>query len=428
MAFSTDLSGCAAYKRSSVAKIFAVSINIDKIKQLASAYLDEVRSIRRHLHAHPELSFEEFKTSQFIASKLREFGIPFREGVVKTGIIAHIEGKDPASATIALRADMDALPIEEKNNTEYCSANKGVMHACGHDVHTASLLGAAKILVQLRNEFSGTVKLIFQPGEEKLPGGASLMIKEGALKDPVPAGIIAQHVFPSLETGKVGFRSGMYMASTDELYLTVKGKGGHAAMPSDYNNPIFIASEILLELNRQFMNENSILYEEHIRDTPTVLAFGRFVANGATNVIPSEVKIEGTFRTMNEEWRKQAHVLMRNIAEKKAEELGGTCEFTIENGYPFLVNDEALTSLSRQAAEDYLGKENVVTLDRRMTAEDFSFYSHHVPACFYRLGTGNKAKGITSGVHTATFDIDERALETGMGLMAWIALRKLQGK
>ncbi len=389
-----------------------------KIQSLSKHYLSETISIRRHLHAHPELSFEEFKTSDFIASKLKEYGIPFKQGMVKTGIVALIEGKNPSKKIIALRADLDALPIFESTTCDYKSTNVGVMHACGHDVHSASLLGAAKILNELKDEFEGTIKLIFQPGEEKLPGGASLMIKEGVLKDPTPQRIFAQHVFPSMEVGKVGFRKGMYMASTDEIYVTVKGKGGHAAMPADYNSPLLIASQILLELNNAFM-----LSEQQ---APTVLAFGKITGNGATNVIPDEVKLEGTFRTMNESWRAEAHVKMRAMAEDIAKKMGGVCDFVIENGYPFLVNDEQVTGNAWKAAEDYLGKENVEELPLRMTAEDFSFYSQQVPACFYRLGSGNKAKGIISGVHTSSFDIDEQALEIGVGLMAWLALNELK--
>ena len=388
-----------------------------KIQSLSKQHRSEIISIRRHLHAHPELSFEEFKTSDFIASKLKEYGIPFKQGIVKTGIVAMIEGKNPSKKIVALRADMDALPIHETNTCEYKSTNEGVMHACGHDVHSASLLGVAKILNELKNEFEGTIKLIFQPGEEKLPGGASLMIKEGVLENPKPQSIFGQHVFPSMEVGKVGFRNGMYMASTDEIYVTVKGKGGHAAMPADYNNPLLIASQIMLELNATFMKQE--------QKTPTVLAFGKIVGNGATNVIPEEVKIEGTFRTMNEEWRKEAHAKMKILAEEVAKKMGGLCDFNIENGYPFLVNDEKVTTAARKAAENYLGKENVEELPLRMTAEDFAFYSQQVPACFYRLGTGNESKGITSGVHTATFDIDEQALEIGVGLMAWLAVNEL---
>jgi amidohydrolase len=394
---------------------------IDHIKGLSQEYLEEVIQIRRHLHQNPELSFEEFETAAYISRKLSEYQVKHQHGIVKTGIVALIEGQNPEKGTIALRADLDALPITETNEVPYKSKKEGLMHACGHDVHAACLLGAAKILQELNNEFEGTVKLIFQPGEEKLPGGASLMIKEGVLENPKPDAIVGQHVFPSMEAGKVGFRSGMYMASTDELYVTVKGKGGHAAMPGHYNNPIFIASKILLTLQELFMDP----LKKSIPDIPTVLAFGKFTARGATNVIPDEVKIEGTFRTMDEKWRAEAHKLMVSTAEKVAAEMGGNCEFTVMHGYPFLKNHPATTELAREAAEKYLGEENVEELEMRMTAEDFAFYSQHVPACFYRLGTANKERGITSGVHTSTFDIDEKALETGMGLMAWIAVNSL---
>ncbi|MBI3500315.1 MAG: amidohydrolase [Bacteroidetes bacterium] len=396
----------------------------EKIKSLSEKYLDEIISIRRHLHANPELSFEEYNTSKFISGKLKEWKIPFKSGIVKTGIVALIEGRKLSSPageglgvrSIALRADMDALPIEEKNNMEYKSKNAGVMHACGHDVHTSSLLGAVKILNELKSEFSGTIKIIFQPGEEKAPGGASLMIKEGVLENPKPSAIFAQHVFPSLETGKVGFRSGKYMASTDEIYLTVKGKGGHAAMKGTYVNPLLITSEILLEL------------EKKISDCkiPTALAFGRMHANGATNVIPDEVKVDGTFRTMDEAWRKEAQEIIKSICVSIARKSGGDCLINILNGYPALVNDEQTTSRAKKSAEEFLGKENVIELDLRMTGEDFSFYAQKIPACFYRLGTGNISRGITSGVHTPTFDIDESALKTGMGLMAWIAVNELK--
>lgn len=400
----------------------------EKIKSLAKSSLPEVIAIRRHLHANPELSFEEINTSNYIASKLKEYNIPFKQGIVKTGIVALIEGKNPSKKIVALRGDMDALPILEKNTCDYKSKNEGVMHACGHDVHSASLLGVAKILNELKGEFEGTIKLIFQPGEEKLPGGASLMIKEGVLENPKPSSIFAQHVFPSMEVGKVGFRTGMYMASTDEIYVTLKGKGGHAAMPNEYNNPLLIASEILIELNKAFMIQvpSFSTLEGYKERPPRVLAFGKIVGNGATNVIPEEVKLEGTFRTMDEVWRKEAHIKMKSIAEEVAKKMGGECDFKIENGYPFLVNDETTTKKAKTAAEEYLGKENVEELPLRMTAEDFAFFSQQIPACFYRLGTGNKSKGITSGVHTATFDIDEQALEIGVGLMAWLAVNELK--
>ncbi len=391
---------------------------LEKIKTLSKQYFSEIQTIRRHMHAHPELSFQEFNTSAFIAQKLKEFQISFKTGFVKTGIVGIIEGKNPTKKVIALRADMDALPIQEQNKVDYCSVNAGVMHACGHDVHTSCLLGAAKILHSLKNEFEGTIKLIFQPGEEKLPGGASLMIAEGVLENPKPSGIIGLHVFPSMETGKVGFRSGMYMASTDELYVTVIGKGGHGALPHLTVDPVLIASHIIVAL-QQIVSRNC----QPI--IPSVLSFGKVIANGATNVIPDEVKLEGTFRTLDENWRIEAHQKMISLAKGIAESMGATCIFEIKRGYPVLYNDGILTQHAENAAKQYLGEENVEQLDLRMTAEDFAYYTQHLPGCFYRLGTGNKKKGITSNVHTATFNVDEHALEIGMGLMAWIALQEL---
>lgn len=388
----------------------------DKIKALSQQYLNKIIEIRRHIHSNPELSFNEYNTADYITTVLKELNLPVAR-MAKTGLVVNLQGKN-AGKVIALRADIDALPIEEKNDIPYKSTKAGIMHACGHDAHTASLLGTAMILNELKNEWSGTIKLIFQPGEERIPGGASIMIKEGVLENPSPASIIGQHVFPPLEAGKVGFCSGTYMASCDEIYLTVKGKGGHAAVPASYVNPILITSAILLELNEKFMKHPK-------NDIPTVLAFGKVQANGATNVIPQEVLVDGTFRTMNEEWRNEAHEIIRNTIIAKAKEMGGDCEVRIDKGYPVLVNNDTVTGNARAAAETYLGKENVVTLEKRMTSEDFAFYSLVKPACFYRLGTGNVARGITSGVHTPTFDIDEKALETGMGLMAWLAINEL---
>ena len=393
-------------------------VNPIEIKKLSAEYRADITTIRRHLHAHPELSFVEFKTSEYIQSILTQWGIPFTAGIVKTGIVAHIEGKNPTSKTIALRADIDALPIVEENDIPYKSVNVGVMHACGHDVHTSSMLGAVKIIHQLRHNFEGTVRFIFQPGEERIPGGAKLMIAEGVLENPKPQSIIGQHVLPQLEAGKVGFRPGMFMASADELYVTVKGKGGHGAIPHSTIDPVLITAHILVALQQIASRKANPI-------TPTVLTFGKVIANGSTNIIPDEVKLEGTFRTMDEEWRNKAHELMKTMAETMAISMGGTCEFEIRRGYPFLVNDEELTARALAFAKEYLGNENVVELESRMTAEDFAYYSQHMPACFYRLGTGNAAKGITSGIHTPTFNIDEDALETGMGLMAYLALKEL---
>lgn len=390
----------------------------DRIKSLAAQYHDDVVTYRRELHANPELAFEEVKTADFIAGKLQSFDIPFKRGIAKTGIVALIEGKNPGKKTIALRADMDALPIRETNDVPYKSKVAGLMHACGHDVHTSSLLGTARILAVLKGEFEGTVKLIFQPSEEKLPGGASVMIEEGVLEKPKPTSIFAQHVFPNLEAGQVGFRPGMYMASADEIRMTVRGKGGHAATPHENVDPVLIASHIIVAL-QQIVSRNA---EPTIQ---SVLSFGRVIAEGATNVIPNEVYIEGTFRTMNEPWRADAHSKITKMAQEIASSMSGSCEIEIKKGYPCLYNDEELTQRAKNWAIDFLGEENVKDLNIRMTAEDFAYFSQLIPACFYRLGTGNKERGIISPVHTSTFDIDEAALETGMGLMSYLAIREL---
>jgi amidohydrolase len=391
----------------------------EMIRSLTRQFHPDVVVFRRHLHQNPELSFEETQTARYIADRLAEWGIECQEGVAGTGVVALIRGKNPRKRTIALRADMDALPILEANDVPYKSANTGVMHACGHDVHTASLLGAARILHELRSRFTGTVKCIFQPGEEKLPGGASLMIRAGVLESPRPAAIFGQHVYPSLDAGMVGFRPGIYMASADEIFVTVKGHGGHGAMPHDCIDPIVISAQIIVALQQ-------IVSRYADPAVPTVLTFGKInSAGGATNIIPNEVRLEGTFRTMHEKWRAEAHHRMKKIAETTAKSMGAACVFNIVKGYPVLHNHEALTARAKNQAIEFLGKDKVVDLPLRMTAEDFAYYSQIMPACFYRLGTGNTERGITAPVHTDRFDIDESALETGMGLMTWLALSEL---
>lgn len=397
---------------------------ITKIKALAAQHADEIISIRRHIHQHPELSFEEINTSAFVCSVLDKYETPYTKGIVKTGIVALIEGKNPMKQTILLRADLDALPIEEKNDVTYKSQNAGVMHACGHDAHTASVLGTAIILSQLTSEFEGTVKVMFQPGEEVLPGGASLMIKEGVLRNPTVDKAFGQHVFPSMEVGKVGFRKGMYMASTDELHITITGKGGHAAMAGEYNNPIVVAAHIITAIEKEFpfaIDAEGVARNTH-NNIPTVIAFGKVEAKGATNVIPESVYLAGTFRTMDEAWRVTVKEKITRIIESICETYHATASINIEKGYPFLTNDEVVTEQAKQSAILYLGKENVEDLPLRMTAEDFAYITQEVPSCFYRVGTANKAQGITSGVHTATFNIDEKALELASGLMAWMVV------
>ncbi|SNT19535.1 amidohydrolase [Ekhidna lutea] len=390
---------------------------IQKIKSLSDAYFEEILEIRRHIHSNPELSFQEHNTASFIEEKLKSFGLKDAHRIAETGVTFCLEGKKPGK-TIALRADIDALPITEANDVPYKSKNEGVMHACGHDVHTSNLLGVAKILSQLTDKFEGTIKFIFQPAEEKSPGGASILIKEGILENPTPETILGQHVMPLIPEGKVGFRSGKYMASADEVYLTVKGKGGHAAMPETFVDPIAIASQIIVSLQQ-------IVSRIANPKIPSVLSFGKIAGGNVNNVIPDEVKIDGTFRTFDEDWRKVALQKIKDISTSIASSMGGSCEVHIASGYPFLVNDEAYTKRNVEAAKAYMGEENVVELDLWMAAEDFAFYTHQVPGCFYRLGTRNEAKGITSGVHTPTFNIDENALKTGMGLMAYLAINEL---
>ena len=393
-------------------------ISPETIKQYTEKYFDEIRNMRRTIHQHPELAFEEIKTSQLVAEKLTAYGIPFRNGIAKTGIAGIIEGKNPGKKVVALRADMDALPIEEMNDVSYKSQHAGVMHACGHDVHTACLTGAAKILHALRNDFEGTVKIIFQPSEEKSPGGASIMIQEGVLKNPDVDTIFGQHVFTPLPAGKAGFCFGAMMAASDEIYLRIKGKGGHAAYPHDVKDPVMMMAQLLVTLQQ-------VVSRMHSPFEPIVLSFGKIQANGATNVIPDEVIVEGTLRTMHEEIRMQAHAEIEKISRSVAESLGGKAELEIVKGYPVLYNDKELTAKAFERAAAFLGKENVSELTPRMGAEDFAFYSQQIPACFYRLGTGNPEKGITANIHTPLFNIDEEAIKTGMGLLVCQALGEL---
>ena len=390
---------------------------INEIKELSEKIFDEVIANRRHLHTHPELSFCEKNTSAFVKSKLDAMNISW-EAKADTGIVAIVKGKQPSDKVIALRADMDALPITEANDLSYTSQNKGVMHACGHDAHTASLLGAAYILQSLKDKFAGTIKLIFQPGEEILPGGASLMIKEGVLENPAPLAVIGQHVMPSIDTGKIAIRRGKFLASMDELLITVHGKGGHGAMPHQNVDPVAITAYIIVALQQIVSRfSNPVL--------PCVLSFGKLTANGAINIIPNKVEIEGTFRAMDESWREDAHKKMKDIAESIAKSMGGSCEFVIRRGYPALFNNEPLTDEVRSIAEVYLGKQNVLDVDMMMIAEDFAYYSQLASSCFYLLGTGNREKGITSSLHTPTFNIDEDALKISTGLMAYIAVKQL---
>ncbi len=391
---------------------------INNIREKAEQYFPEIQAIRHHIHSHPELSFQEHQTAAFVIRKLEEYGIPYQSGIAGTGIVGLIEGKNPGKRCVALRSELDALPILEANDVPYRSQHDGVMHACGHDAHTSCLLGAARILNELKDQWEGTVKLIFQPGEEKHPGGASLMIAAGVLESPRPDAIIALHVYPNMPGGTVGFRSGQYMASTDEIYIAIEGKGGHAALPHTTVDPVAIAAQVIINLQQIVSRKaNPII--------PTVLSFGRISGGHVNNVIPDRVEVDGTFRTMDEQWRRQAHQWIHEIVHHTCAAYGAKGTIDIPKGYPSLFNDPALTGQAEGWARIFLGEDHVKQLDLRMTADDFAFYSQQIPGCFFRLGTNRNNEGFTASVHNAHFDIDESALKTGVGLMAWLAVQAL---
>ena len=387
---------------------------IERIKALVREISGEIIDIRRQIHKNPELSFEEYETAKVIRDFLMSWEIE-HETIAETGVVALIKGRNPEKKTIALRADIDALPIQESNNVSYCSLNAGVMHACGHDAHAAMLLGAAKVLNQLRDEFEGTIKLIFQPGEEKLPGGASIMIENGVLEDVDV--IIAQHVYPDLPCGEVGFHAGEFMASCDEINITISGKGGHAAKINERSNTTVAAAKILCAIS-----ELSSEFNKEERKNPIIIAFGSFIADGTYNVIPDKVSLKGTMRTFDENDRKMVKDKIKQICDEVAASFGVQAELFIEEGYPVLINDVNLTESLMSGAKAFMGEEKVKAIPQLMTAEDFAWYSHKTKACMFRIGTSNVEKGIVSKQHTPTFDIDEDALEIGVGLMAWLAV------
>jgi len=384
----------------------------EKIRELALRYREENIATRHHLHAHPELSYQERETSKYVCGRLEELGIPYSI-MADTGVVGIIEGKNPTSRVVALRADMDALPIQEENEVDYKSQVAGVMHACGHDVHSTCLLGAAKILQELKDEWEGTVKLIFQPGEERNPGGASYMIRDGVLKDPAPTAIFALHVNPQLEIGKVSFRAGKVMASADELYFTIRSHGGHAASPHVTADTLLVASHLVVAL-QQIISRNNNPF------SPSVLSVTSIQGGHTTNVIPSEVKMMGTFRAMDEGWRREAHRRIRELSENLVKGMGAELQLHIDVGYPSVYNNESLHEKAWVKAQNFMGADKVEETELRMGAEDFGYYSQEIPGCFFRLGTRNEAKGITAGVHTPGFNIDEDAIQIGVGMMAWL--------
>jgi hippurate hydrolase len=393
---------------------------IEAIRELTAAQFGEWQRIRRHIHAHPELSFEEHDTAAFISAQLTAWGIPHQTGIAGTGISGVLEGKSTAGKCIAIRAELDALPILEANQSPYTSRNEGVMHACGHDVHATCLLGVLRILQELKAEWVGQIKFIFQPGEEKHPGGGSLMIAAGILENPKVDAVLGLHVYPTLPAGFVGFRSGQYMAATDEIHIEIKGKGGHAALPHLTIDPITISAQVITALQQVISRRGNPV-------SPSVLSFGYIAGGAVNNVIPDTVKLAGTLRTMNEAWRNEAHQLIRDIVHNTCSAFGATATIDIPKGYPSLYNDLVLTMQAEQLAKAYLGETKVKTLDLRMTADDFAFYAHEVPGCFFRIGTNRNNEEFTASVHNPHFDIDEQAMITAIGTMAWIAANAAKG-
>jgi amidohydrolase len=390
---------------------------IDRIKAFAEEGKERCLTWRRHLHAHPELSFHEVETSSYIARQLKSLGFDNVTTIGDTGVFVTLEGKE-AGRTILLRADIDALPISEHSSASYQSTVPGVMHACGHDAHTAMLLLATQILKALRSEWKGTIKILFQPAEEVIPGGALKMMAGGILENPNVECAIGQHVFPALAVGKVGIRPGKFMASSDNFFITIHGKGGHAAMPENLVDPVLIAGHVIVSL-QQLVSRN------RNPRIPSVLSIGRVSAQGSNNVIPDEVTLDGTFRTMDNAWRERALLQMTKLVTDLCDAMGATCTIDIARGYPYLHNDETLAAEVKRAMEEFVGAGNVVDMDIWMAAEDFAHYSHRVPSVFYVVGVGNEIKKTMSGLHTPTFDIDEDVLPIGAGLMVWLALQQL---
>lgn len=386
-----------------------------RIRELANLYFDDTVAIRRHLHQHPELSFHEFETAKFVGDKLEEYGFAVRRGVAETGVVGELNGALPGP-TVLLRADIDALPILERTNLAFASNNDGVMHACGHDIHTAGLLCVARILAELRDELAGTVRLAFQPAEEHVPGGALGMIRDGVLENPKPDAVFGLHTWPPMATGTIAVRPGMFMASNDEIEITVHGEGGHAAAPHLLSaDPVLVASQLVVALQ-------SIVSRNCPPNVPSVLSFGSVHADGASNVIPDTVRLLGTLRCMDEVWRKEAKRRIHQVVENVTAAFGARADLTIIDGYPLLRNDDQMAAFVRDEGTRFLGGSKSSEAPLWFAAEDFAYYLQEIPGAFFLLGVNREETEVT-GLHTNTYDPNEDALRTGSSFMAHLALR-----
>jgi hippurate hydrolase len=380
-----------------------------------------VVDLRRRIHRNPELSRNEHDTAALVADALHEIGLDRVEtGIYGTGVLGTLAGGRPGR-TVLLRADLDALPIQEETGLDFASQNEGIMHACGHDAHTASLLGTAQILADIRSRVPGTIRFCFQPTEEKIPGGATFMIEEGVLEargdEPAVDYVLGQHVRPDLPAGAIGVRGGPFMASADEVHVTVRGEGGHAASPHELTSDATVAAAHVVTALQTVVSRNSP------PGTPSILTIGRFVADGATNVIPPSAHLEGTFRTMDDEWRAEAHDRIRQVVRRTAQAHGAEADVDVRVGYPAVHNDPSAASVVQSAAREYVGETGTVDLDPWYAGEDFAYFTNARPGVFYALGVGNKDAGIVHGLHTSQFTIDEDALRIGPGFMALAAIR-----
>lgn len=390
-----------------------MATTIDKtIRNDFDEILPGVIADRRHLHENPELAFEEIETAKFVAERLEQLGLEdLRTGVGGTGVTALIKGGKGEGKVIMLRADMDALPILEENDVDYKSKVDGKMHACGHDAHTAMLLGVARVLMDRRDEFAGTVKVLFQPAEEVPPGGAIEMIKDGALENPRVDACIGLHVAADIPAGKIGVRSGPGSAGSDRFRAVIQGKGGHAARPQSTIDPVVIASQAVLALQALVSRETDPM-------EAAVISTTALLAGHAFNVIPDTAELRGTVRTLSPEVRDHLAKRVPEVIEGISKAMGAEAEVEFTLGYPGIVNDPEISRIVEEAATETLGEDAVIENELSMGGEDFSYFSLERPGCFFRAGTKNEERGIVWGHHHPKFDLEEEGFVAGMTTMA----------